>query len=283
MGTTRQFKLKCEHYSFHYIQLRLILGAPSLHDPNTIPSLLMTFCLIEIQEKCQKYWPSTANEPWDVGFSLVVTLTELIPFAEYKVKIMKVENVSAHYTKHAACGLTIVNSSTSHSFSVNAKRSDQQPKNVRIQNLRINHTHYVACINLVTLQKMDPESCVPLIVTHYHFSVWPDHGVPVDKTSLIHFIQRVRRHHPFFNSPPLLVHCSAGVGRTGTFITLDSMIHMMKTESTLDILPFIRRMRNNRPLMVQTEVRDWVYNNVAVFLVLLRELNCCLLLFTGQI
>ncbi len=169
--------------------------------------------------------------------------------------------------------LTIANSSASHSFSVYAKRSDQQPKNVRIQNLRINHTHYVirsACINLETLQKMDPESCVPLIVTHYHFSVWPDHGVPVDKTSLIHFIQRVRRHHPFFNSPPLLVHCSAGVGRTGTFITLDSMIHMMKTESTLDILPFIRRMRNNRPLMVQTEVRDWVYNNVAVLLVLLR-------------
>ncbi len=102
---------------------------------------------------------------------------------------------------------------------------------------------------------MDPESCVPLVVTHYHFSVWPDHGVPADKTSLIHFIQRVRRHHPHYNSPPLLVHCSAGVGRTGTFITLDSMILRMKNESTLDILPFIRRMRNNRPLMVQTEVR----------------------------
>ncbi len=111
---------------------------------------------------------------------------------------------------------------------------------------------------------MEPESCVPLIVTHYHFSVWPDHGVPVDKTSLIHFIQRVRRHHPFFNSSPLLVHCSAGVGRTGTFITLDSMIHMMKTETTLDILPFIRRMRNNRPLMVQTEVRVWGYNYCGV-------------------
>ncbi|XP_064390830.1 receptor-type tyrosine-protein phosphatase epsilon-like [Halichondria panicea] len=155
--------------------------------------IMLTETVESGKEKCQKYWPSTANEPWDVGFSLVVTLTELIPFAEYKVKIMKVEN------------------------------------------------------------KMDPESCVPLIVTHYHFSVWPDHGVPVDKTSLIHFIQRVRRHHPFFNSSPLLVHCSAGVGRTGTFITLDSMIHMMKTETTLDILPFIRRMRNNRPLMVQTE------------------------------
>lgn len=102
---------------------------------------------------------------------------------------------------------------------------------------------------------MDPESCVPLIVTHYHFSAWPDHGVPADKTSLIHFIQRIRRNHPYFNSSPLLVHCSAGVGRTGTFITLDSMIQRMKSEDTLDIFEFIRQMRSRRPLMVQTEVR----------------------------
>ncbi len=60
-----------------------------------------------MQEKCQKYWPSTANEPWDVGFSLVVTLTELIPFAEYKVKIMKVENVSVNYNlyRHMRLGV----------------------------------------------------------------------------------------------------------------------------------------------------------------------------------
>lgn len=103
---------------------------------------------------------------------------------------------------------------------------------------------------------MDPESCVPLVVTQFHYSSWPDHGVPADKTSLISFIQRIRRHQPYYNSPPLLVHCSAGVGRTGTFITLDSMIQRMKNEDTLNIFEFICEMRLRRPRMVQTEVQD---------------------------
>ena len=95
---------------------------------------------------------------------------------------------------------------------------------------------------------------VPLKVTHFHFAAWPDHGVPADKTSLIHFIQRVRKSHAF-EGPPLLVHCSAGVGRTGTFMVLDSMIQRMKAEKeTLNVYEFICHLRLKRPLMVQTEV-----------------------------
>ena len=94
----------------------------------------------------------------------------------------------------------------------------------------------------------------PLKVTHYHFTAWPDHGVPADKTSLIQFIQRTRKCHPYSNTDPLLVHCSAGVGRTGTFMLLDSMLQRMKSEETLDIYDFLVEMRARRPLMVQTEV-----------------------------
>lgn len=94
----------------------------------------------------------------------------------------------------------------------------------------------------------------PLSVTHFHFSAWPDHGVPADKTCLIQFIQRVRKDFQYYDTPPLVVHCSAGVGRSGTFIVLDSMMERMKVEESLDIYAFIIEMRKKRALMVQTEV-----------------------------
>ena len=93
------------------------------------------------------------------------------------------------------------------------------------------------------------------MVIHYHFSAWPDHGVPADKSCLIHFIKRVRKNHPYYNTPPLVVHCSAGVGRSGTFIVLDSMMQQLNENiGTIDIYNFVCCMRKKRPLMVQTEV-----------------------------
>lgn len=95
----------------------------------------------------------------------------------------------------------------------------------------------------------------PITVTHFHFSAWPDHGVPADKTCLIQFIQRARKDFPYYESPPMVVHCSAGVGRSGTFIVLDSMLERMKVENSLDIYGFICEMRQKRGLMVQTEAQ----------------------------
>uniref|UniRef100_A0A1X7UYG7 protein-tyrosine-phosphatase n=1 Tax=Amphimedon queenslandica TaxID=400682 RepID=A0A1X7UYG7_AMPQE len=97
-----------------------------------------------------------------------------------------------------------------------------------------------------------------LDVTHYHFLAWPDHGVPADKTIMLAFIRRVRQTHPP-EGPPLIVHCSAGVGRTGTFITLDSMQQRLdKQEKDLNIYEFLANMRTMRVLMVQTEAQ-YVY------------------------
>ncbi len=107
-----------------------------------------------------------------------------------------------------------------------------------------------------TLLFQSADNSAPLSVTHFHFSAWPDHGVPADKTCLIQFIQRVRKDFPYYDSPPLVVHCSAGVRRSGTFIVLDSMLERMKVEDSLDIYAFICEMRQKRGLMVQTEVRS---------------------------
>jgi hypothetical protein len=94
----------------------------------------------------------------------------------------------------------------------------------------------------------------PLKVTQYHFTGWPDHGVPQNGVNLINFIKRVRMAHPYSDSRPLLVHCSAGVGRTGAFIVLDSMLQRMQVEENLNIYEFFKQLRAQRVLMVQTQV-----------------------------
>ena len=103
------------------------------------------------------------------------------------------------------------------------------------------------------LQVSSECSEVPLLVTQYHFQGWPDHGVPKFATSLIEFIRRVR--HGVVSDRPMLVHCGAGVGRTGTFITLDAMLERIKEKDDINVYEFVRNMRAKRVLMVQTQVR----------------------------
>ena len=74
---------------------------------------------------------------------------------------------------------------------------------------------------------------------------------------MLNFVRRVRRVHPYSDPNTLLVHCSAGVGRTGTFIVLDSMMEKLKSEDTLNIYDFVKKLREQRVLMVQSLVKFW--------------------------
>ncbi|MCI4381694.1 hypothetical protein PGIGA_G00254890 [Pangasianodon gigas] len=91
-------------------------------------------------------------------------------------------------------------------------------------------------------------------VRQFHFTAWPDHGVPETTEVLINFRHLVREHmDSFSHNAPAVVHCSAGVGRTGTFIALDHLIFQIERENMVDIYGLIHDMRMHRPLMVQTE------------------------------
>ncbi|XP_041830468.1 receptor-type tyrosine-protein phosphatase H-like [Melanotaenia boesemani] len=91
-------------------------------------------------------------------------------------------------------------------------------------------------------------------VKHFHFTAWPDHGVPQDTQVLIQFRGLVRRHiESNGTKAPTVVHCSAGVGRTGTIIALDVLLQQLENEQAVGINGFVHRMRLNRPHMVQTE------------------------------
>ena len=92
-------------------------------------------------------------------------------------------------------------------------------------------------------------------VQQFHFLAWPDHGVPDYPTDILTFHQCVRTYHArCSNTGPMVVHCSAGVGRTGTFVTLDTCIQMMEAENKVDVFNFVRNLRWRRNYMVQTEV-----------------------------
>ena len=82
---------------------------------------------------------------------------------------------------------------------------------------------------------------------------WPDHGVPDSATPLLLLRQKALR--SWNNSQhPMLVHCSAGVGRTGTFIAIDMALEQSSRERLIDIPGIVNRLRQQRMKMVQTEV-----------------------------
>ncbi|KAK5926599.1 hypothetical protein CgunFtcFv8_022157 [Champsocephalus gunnari] len=89
-------------------------------------------------------------------------------------------------------------------------------------------------------------------VRHFQFTAWPDHGVPEHPTPFLAFLRRVKACNPP-DAGPMVVHCSAGVGRTGCFIVIDGMAERIKHEKTLDIYGHVTLMRSQRNYMVQTE------------------------------
>ncbi|KAL1023895.1 hypothetical protein UPYG_G00048650 [Umbra pygmaea] len=89
-------------------------------------------------------------------------------------------------------------------------------------------------------------------VRHFQFTAWPDHGVPEHPTPFLAFLRRVKACNPP-DAGPMVVHCSAGVGRTGCFIVIDAMVERIKHEKTIDIYGHVTLMRSQRNYMVQTE------------------------------
>ncbi|XP_037059300.1 receptor-type tyrosine-protein phosphatase delta isoform X41 [Peromyscus leucopus] len=89
-------------------------------------------------------------------------------------------------------------------------------------------------------------------VRQFQFTAWPDHGVPEHPTPFLAFLRRVKTCNPP-DAGPMVVHCSAGVGRTGCFIVIDAMLERIKHEKTVDIYGHVTLMRAQRNYMVQTE------------------------------
>ncbi|XP_023034893.1 tyrosine-protein phosphatase non-receptor type 9 isoform X2 [Drosophila willistoni] len=129
---------------------------------------------------------------------------------------------------------------------------------VRTISVECNEDYTVASLELRNIKTDEIRN-----VSHWQFTSWPDYGVPSSAMAMLNFLQKVRdmqaqlvrglgdtwAGHP--RGPPIVVHCSAGIGRTGTFITLDICISRLEDVGTADIRGTVEKIRSQRAYSIQ--------------------------------
>lgn len=95
-------------------------------------------------------------------------------------------------------------------------------------------------------------------IWHFQFNSWPDFGVPQSAEALLKFRETIikKQREVLENClpyPPIVVHCSAGVGRTGTFITIDICIQRFEATGLIDVCGVVKKLRAQRYMSIQTK------------------------------
>ncbi|XP_077454663.1 tyrosine-protein phosphatase non-receptor type 6 [Stigmatopora argus] len=110
-------------------------------------------------------------------------------------------------------------------------------------------------------------------VWHYQYLSWPDHGVPQEPSGVLNFLTEVNLKQAKYadvNAGPMVIHCSAGIGRTGTIVVIDMIIETINTigrNCDIDISKYIQMVREQRSGMVQTEAQyKFIYLSVSEYI-----------------
>ncbi|KAL7060367.1 hypothetical protein AAHC03_09746 [Spirometra sp. Aus1] len=125
--------------------------------------------------------------------------------------------------------------------------------------------------NLCLVDRTTGESSMePLTVHHFQFLAWPEHGTPADPSCFLNFMCHISTQQDgLTSSGPMIVHCSSGIGRTGTFIVIDMLIKCIKSSglhTDIDIARTVQAVREQRSGMVQTVAQYcFIYKAVQEF------------------
>ncbi|KAJ1723528.1 Tyrosine-protein phosphatase non-receptor type 3 [Coemansia erecta] len=132
----------------------------------------------------------------------------------------------------------------------------------------------LGCLSVVVRKISLSTGGVERLVTQFHYTEWPDHGVPKSPLPLLRIIDELRSSISPLPDSPVVVHCSAGVGRTGTFIIIDAARGYFEKNRDYQgdfVADAFRSMRSQRTLMVQTlaqymmcyQVASYILNNTS--------------------
>ncbi|ESO09154.1 hypothetical protein HELRODRAFT_110051 [Helobdella robusta] len=116
----------------------------------------------------------------------------------------------------------------------------------------LSDVHTFATYVVRTFQLTNVNSLEKRMLTQYQFTDWPEQGVPTSPVTFLNFVRRVKSLQSVF-SCPMIVHCSAGVGRTGVFIAADALLDRLQYEELVDVFTYVTFLRSQRNYMIQTE------------------------------
>ncbi|XP_046571693.1 tyrosine-protein phosphatase Lar-like isoform X1 [Haliotis rubra] len=129
--------------------------------------------------------------------------------------------------------------------------SDTSDLNVDVFTISVTNISHRAHWVIRELKATLKETGESRLFQHFHYTKWPDHGTP-EETPLMEFVWRIRK-TPNPDNTPLMVHCSAGIGRTGTYIAVDYLLDRTMADQKVDVFGFVNLMRQQRRNMIQTK------------------------------
>ncbi|XP_069109355.1 receptor-type tyrosine-protein phosphatase T-like, partial [Argopecten irradians] len=131
-----------------------------------------------------------------------------------------------------------------------AKESDEEPLELNLFQVKLQEETAYAFYTIRTISVKNKQTNTTRRITQYHFTKWPDHGVP-EPFELLQFYKRIKNGRTEHKGP-LVVHCSAGIGRTGSYIGLDALLLDGKNSQDIDVFAYVEKMRKGRMNMIQT-------------------------------